>query len=189
MKYFCLFLLVCISLFGISGVYAENIRNDLTENLLRLHIIANSDSERDQAIKLSVRDDILKFAGENPSKEELDEIVENALEGLGVDYGFTSKITRTFVPEKKYKNIRLPQGIYNCINITLGDGIGENWWCVAYPPLCFTEAVFGELSESGRLLLENKLDSESFRAVVYNGDVNIRFRIVDEFLKLKELLW
>lgn len=189
MKYFCLVLITVFSLFGISGVYADNIRTDLTENLLRLHVIANSDSKEDQDIKLKVRDEILKVTSDLPDKTKIDAVVNETLESLGADYRGETSVVRRFVPEKEYKSIRLPEGVYNCINVVLGEGKGENWWCVAYPPLCFTEEVFGELSEDGRLLLENKLSKESFRAIIYDGNVNIRFKIVDEFLKLKNRLW
>ncbi len=185
MKYFCLLLITVFSILGISGVYADNIHTDLSENLLRLHIIANSNSQEDQDIKLKVRDEILKVSSSAPDKAGFDTVVNETLTKLGADYKGKTSVIRRFVPAKEYKSIRLPEGVYNCIDVVLGDGKGENWWCVAYPPLCFTEEVFGELSDSGKLLLENKLSKESFRAIIYNGDVNIRFKIVDEFLKLK----
>lgn len=188
MKYFCLLLITVFSLMGISGVYADDIRTDLSENLLRLHIIANSNSKEDQEIKLAVRDRILKESSAVPDKSKIDAVVNETLKELGVNYGGNTSIIRRFVPEKEYKSIRLPEGVYNCINVVLGEGKGENWWCVAYPPLCFTEEVFGDLSEKGKLLLENKLSKESFRAIIYDGDVNIRFKLVDEFLKLKNRL-
>ncbi len=189
MKYLCLFLLFVISLVGISGVYAENITTDLADNLLRLHVIANSDSPEDQEIKFKVRDEILKVSNGATDTELLNKTVNSTLAELGAEYGGNVQIIRRYVPEKTYKNIRLPEGIYNCINVVLGDGNGENWWCVAYPPLCFTEAAFGELSEDGQLLLEDKLSRESFRAIVYDGKVNLRFRLVDEFIRLKNKLW
>jgi len=189
MKYFYLVLLSIFSVVGISVVYADNIRTDLSENLLRLHIIANSDSEFDQSVKLSVRDAILESAKDNPERKHIETIVANTLTELNAGYGFNTEITQTFVPEKTYKNIRLPEGTYNCINITLGNGNGKNWWCVAYPPLCFTEEVFGELSQNGEMLLEGRLDRESFKTIIYNDDVNVRFWIVDEFIKLKNRLW
>lgn len=188
MKYFCLVLITVFSLFGISGVYADNIRTDLSENLLRLHVIANSDSKADQEIKLAVRDEILKVTDVVPDVDKINYVVNKTLAELGAEYSGKTSVVLRFVPEKEYKSIRLPEGIYNCINVTLGDGKGENWWCVAYPPLCFTEEVFGELSENGKLLLENRLSKESFRAILYSGDINIRFKIVDEFLKLKNAL-
>ena len=89
------------------------------------------------------------------------------------------------MPEKEYKNIRLPEGKYTCLKVVLGEGMGENWWCIAYPPLCFCEEVFGEMTESSMELLENRLSPESFRAIVKDGNINFRFRIVEEFQKFK----
>ena len=189
MKYFCLVLITLFSLFGISGVYADNIRTDLSDNLLRLHIIANSDSAEDQDIKLAVRDEILKVTSNIPDNSKIENVVNKTLLDLGTAYSGKVSLIRRYVPEKEYKSIRLPEGIYNCINVVLGDGKGENWWCIAYPPLCFTEEVFGELSEEGRLLLENRLSEESFRAIIYDGKVNIRLKIVDEILRLRNRLW
>ena len=189
MKYLCVMVLSLFSVFAISGVYAHNIQSDLSENLLRLHIIANSNMEEDQEIKLKVRDEILKVSGASPDKALLNNTANQVLEKLGAGYTSETRIERTYVPEKVYNGLRLPEGIYNCINVILGEGKGENWWCIAYPPLCFTEEVFGGLSENGRLILENQLDEESFRAIVYGGNVNIRFKILDEFAKLKNKLW
>ena len=139
MKYFCLLLITVFSLFGISGVYADNIRTDLSENLLRLHVIANSNSEYDQNIKLAVRDEILKVASEVPDKTKIDAIINKTLAELGADYSGSISVVRKNVPEKEYKSIRLPEGVYTCINVTLGDGKGENWWCVVFPGLCMPE--------------------------------------------------
>jgi len=189
MKYICLFLLVTVSFLGLSAVYADNITTDLSDNLLRLHVIANSDSKEDQEIKLKIRDEILKVSNETPDRIALEETVNNALTKFGADYSGEVQIISRYVPEKTYKNIHLPEGNYNCINVVLGEGNGENWWCIAYPPLCFTEEVFGDLSEDGQLILEKNLSSESFRAILYDGDVNLRFKIVDEFLKLKNKWW
>ena len=189
MKYLCLLLMSVFSVAGISGVYAENITQDLSDNLLRLHVIANSDSKEDQEIKLKIRDQVLKVSDGTCNTELLNQTVNSALIDLGAEYGGSVRIVRRYVPEKTYKNIRLPEGIYNCINVVLGSGKGENWWCVAYPPLCFTEDVFGELSNDGRLLLERNLSEESFRAIVYDGKINIRSRLVDEFIRLKKKLW
>lgn len=188
MKRFFLLPLIIFSVFGICGVYAQNVCRDLSDNLVRLHIVANSNSSADQEIKLKVRDEILKSSSFPPDTEKINKIACDTALSLGAGYDAKTCISRRYVPEKTYKNIRLPEGIYNCINVVLGEGEGENWWCVAYPPLCFTEAVVGELSDGGRFLLENKLDAESFRTVLYNGDVNIRFKIVDDFLKLKNAL-
>lgn len=188
MKNFCLFLLslLCAAAFG--AVYAYGVQADLSEGLLRMHIIANSNSDADQSIKFAVRDEI---TGSSDSVSDLSKINSSAnlaLSRLGAEYGARTELERTYVPEKEYKNIRLPEGMYTCVKVILGEGQGENWWCIAYPPLCFTEEVFGEMTAEAEALLKNQLDEESFRAIVKNGDVNLRFWVLEEFQKLKSLL-
>lgn len=188
MKRFCLFLLSLLCTVSFGAVYAYGVQADLSNGLLRMHIISNSNSDADQSIKLAVRDEI---TSESDSVSDLSEINSSArlvLSRLGAEYGVRTELERTYVPEKEYKNIRLPEGIYTCVKVILGEGQGENWWCIAYPPLCFTEEVFGEMSAEAEALLKNRLDEESFRAIVKNGDVNLRFWILEEFQKLKVLL-
>ena len=189
MKHLCLILLSLVSILGISCVYAENIQQDLSDNLIRLHVIANSNSDFDQNIKIAVRDEILKKSSENPQLDVLKKTADDTLKDLDAGYGAEISLLHRYVPKKQYKSIQLPEGEYDCINVVLGDGNGENWWCIAYPPLCFTEDVFGELSEEGELLLQNKLDSESFRAILYDGDINIRFKLVEGIQKIKTYLF
>jgi stage II sporulation protein R len=66
-----------------------------------------------------------------------------------MNYGAKATYENSYVPTKEYKSVLLPQGYYNCLKVVLGDGVGENWWCIAYPPLCYTESMFGDLSENG----------------------------------------
>ena len=189
MKHLCLVLLSLLSILGISCVYAENIQKDLSDNLIRMHVIANSNSDFDQNVKIAVRDELLKISTENPQLDVLKKTADNTLKNIGTGYNAEVSLLRRYVPQKQYKSIQLPEGNYSCINVVLGDGNGENWWCIAYPPLCFTEEVFGELSEEGELLLQNKLDSESFRAILYGGDINLRFKLVEGIQKLKNSLF
>ena len=89
------------------------------------------------------------------------------------------------MPEKEYKNIRLPEGIYDCIKVVLGEGKGENWWCIAYPPLCFTEEVFGEMSPDAKKQLTDTLSKETLDTIIKNNDINFRFKIVEIIQKLR----
>lgn len=189
MKHIFLISLLLLSLVGLSCVYADSICSDLSDNLIRLHVVANSNSEFDQKVKIAVRDELLKVSGSNPQLHTLEKTAQKVLDDMNAGYGSTVSFLQRHVPKKQYKSIQLPEGEYSCINVVLGNGSGENWWCIAYPPLCFTEEVFGDLSKEGRLLLQNNLDSESFRTILYNGDINIRFRLVEEIQKLKNRLF
>ena len=177
--------LIFVCTFSIFALYSNTIQASLSENLLRLHIVANSNSAYDQEVKLIVRDEIIKNTSSLPEPRLAADSAQGVLRKLGVDYGASASLERCFVPEKEYKNLRLPEGTYTCLKVVLGEGKGENWWCIAYPPLCFCEEVFGEMTENSMALLENRLDRESLRTIVKNGDVNFRFWIVEEFQRLK----
>ncbi|MBQ6907192.1 MAG: stage II sporulation protein R [Clostridia bacterium] len=180
----CIVFLLC--LFGLEMVKSEGITEDLQNNLLRLHIIANSDSENDQKIKLDVRDALLKM-GEY-DEQKLSKTANGMLEDLKTGYRAKICYRSRYVPVKSYKNIALPEGEYACLDVILGEGRGENWWCIAYPPLCFTEAVSGEMSEDAKKALKSRLSSESLSVILKNEDVTYKFKIVEEFQKIIKFL-
>lgn len=173
-----------LSIFAFMLVYANGFFNEMNDGILRFHILANSDSEYDQRIKLEVRD----YVSEEMAKTELSpssgmyldriyELANQHLCTLGAPYAAKIKLTRTFVPRKKYKNITLPAGRYNAVQLMLGNGEGQNWWCVAYPSLCFSEAVQGELSEEAKEKLEKNISKETLEVIT--SDVEYRFWIAD----------
>ena len=185
-RYIFILLLLCV--FSLSALYSYTVYANLSENLIRLHIVANSNSEADQSIKLMVRDKIIASTNSVPNPEAATAIAQDVLKNCGIGYDAKASFEECYVPEKSYKNIRLPEGYYTCLKVILGDGAGENWWCIAYPPLCFCEEIFGEMTDASMALLENRLSDDSFRTIVKNGDVNFRFRIVEEFQKLRNSL-
>lgn len=124
----------------------------IAEQVVRIHIRANSNSEEDQAVKLAVRDDITayltsKLEGcENKTdalrvldgeKENLRYIAQKALERNGYDYKVRVELKPESFPERTYDDYTFPAGEYDALMIYLGEGTGDNWWCVAFPPLCF----------------------------------------------------
>ena len=176
-------LLVIICMFSYMLVYAQSISGELSK-ILRLHIIAQSDSEPDQKIKLEVRDYVsqgLKECKENPySREYLDRIEQLAnerLAQLGAPYVASAGLERVYIPKKSYKNITLPSGRYNAVRVVLGRGAGQNWWCVAYPPLCFTEELAGNLSEEGKAVLKEKISGDTYDVIT--SEAEYRLWIVD----------
>ena len=138
--------------------------DDLRSNVLRLHIIANSNSEADQAVKLLVRDRILSettdiFTGaeglanaEKKAAERLGDIAEYAAETLeenGFGYGATAEIGNSYFETREYDTFTLPAGNYRSLIIRLGKAEGKNWWCVVFPAVCIPAAAPGaELSDS-----------------------------------------
>jgi len=128
--------------------------NACAEKPFRLHILANSNSTDDQQVKLKVRDAVLKVTedgimqcknasdAEEYIRNNIGIILETADETLkqnGYDYQATATVGSYHFPEKSYQNVTYPEGDYEALRIILGDGKGDNWWCVIFPPLCLSE--------------------------------------------------
>ena len=153
-------LLLCVALAALLGVWLGGQQTALADKVIRLHVIANSDSEADQALKLLVRDRILAEAGDlfaqGLSREEAEAAIIARLPELaaagadvvgeeGYAYGVTASLEqKVWFPTKTYTDFALPAGDYTALRVVIGDGAGQNWWCVVFPPLCLgsvTETV------------------------------------------------
>ncbi len=168
-----------------AGVYSDSVSADLSDNVVRLHIIANSDSAEDQRVKLMVRDAVIQNGTDNLSR--IAEIAGEVLVDNGFSYGAIVSRGKYYFPTKEYKNVRMPAGMYNAVRITLGEGIGRNWWCVMYPPLCFTEECTGEMSDDGMAVLKSGINSESADIITGTGaEIEMKFRLVEAVQELYE---
>lgn len=169
--------------------YSDNIQSDLQTNLVRLHIVADSDSDSDQAVKLKVRDAVLADVNLNPSTDSRHEIIGNlgrieetanaVLKENGFTYTAHAEYGKFDFPRKTYKSITLPAGEYYGVRVTLGSGSGHNWWCVMYPPLCFTESGEATLSADGEKLLRSKLGPEAYDVINSDGNITVKLKIVE----------
>ena len=158
-----------------AGVWASASESALAGQVLRLHVVANSDSEQDQALKLLVRDAVLTRAGglldgasdrrsaEQALAPHLDELARAAAETLaaeGCGDAVTVTLADQWFPTKEYDGFSLPAGQYRALRVTIGEGQGRNWWCVVFPPLCLgsvteesVETVAGEALSDGQVAL------------------------------------
>ena len=132
-----------IVLFVITSIYLISQKDEIIipSDAVRFRIIANSNSLEDQAIKKSIKNDLinnvfLNIKGKDDIKKNMDNI-ENTIKSYNVDY--TINYGMNYFPEKEYKGVKYPKGNYESLVITLKDGLGDNYWCVMYPPLCFIE--------------------------------------------------
>ena len=175
--------------------YSTTVNSNISENIVRLHILANSDSVEDQKLKLQVRDAILKHSRANFTKksdvkaklDEYKEIAETVISEKGYDYPVEVEYGNFKFPTKEYKNIRLPAGNYDALRVKIGNADGQNWWCVMFPPLCFvdgtTDSVYAEEK------LQSSLDKESYDIITtstQNGvfPFEVKFKIVEFYGKL-----
>lgn len=135
--------------------------DSVQDEIIRFHVIANSDSDKDQQLKLKVRDEVIKFLSPlldqsssieesrkilKENDEEVKKIAKKVIEENGYKYSVESELSRENFPEKIYGNIVLPQGEYEAYRILIGKSSGQNWWCVMFPPLCFVDVTKGEVA-------------------------------------------
>ena len=146
-------LLLAMAVALIWGVWALQEQDALEQKMIRLHVIANSDSAQDQQLKLQVRDKVLTEATailersadiadartllEN-SLPALEETARQEITAQGYDYSVSARLEETEFPTKEYDGFSLPSGQYLALRVLIGDAAGKNWWCVVYPPLCTT---------------------------------------------------
>ena len=144
-------LLIAILISFAWGTWADRTQQQLSDKVLRLHVLANSDSEADQALKRKVRDSVLETASailaDCPDRETaeqrlsaaLPEIEDAARARIAAEGGkqtVTAELRPTVFPTREYEDFTLPAGEYLALRVVLGEGEGHNWWCVVFPPLC-----------------------------------------------------
>lgn len=156
--------LIFFLLVAATGTYYINHTPNDHPGMIRLHVIANSDSTGDQELKLKVRDGILEYMNGqddiddarryiNTNIEEIEQISEKIITENGYDYSARAKLKVTFIPQKSYEDLTLPPGNYEALNVTLGEGDGQNWWCVIFPQLC----LVGKKDKKHKLVLKSKV--------------------------------
>lgn len=196
LKNLTIIIILFIAFFIINAhSYAINVSNGLSSNIFRLHILANSDSEEDQALKLKVRDAILQYMETlNTAKQDKQSVIELSKEHIedfkmiaekvihenGYDYSVSAEIGNFYFPTKYYGNISLPAGDYDALKIEIGDAKGQNWWCSLFPPLCFVSVSAGVVEEEGKTYLKENLSEEEFEIVSETSpEIEFKFKIVE----------
>lgn len=191
LKIFVPLFLVFVFMFSYIAPFIETSEN-ISDQVFRLHILANSDSAEDQQLKLKVRDEILKkgekvFASSNSLEETIElcknnialfqQTAEQCLQDNGSDYDVKVYVDKEYFNTREYDEITLPSGIYNALKIEIGQGKGHNWWCVMFPAICLSSVTDDEL---------NKYLSEDEQKLV-NSDskYEVRFKIVEIYEKVK----
>lgn len=167
--------------------------NDIRNNVIRLHILANSDSPEDQEIKLKVRDELLEcgselFSGkmnrENSEEiladniNDIQYIINGVLADNGFDYGCEIYLTDEYFETREYEDFTMPAGEYRALKIILGEGGGHNWWCVMFPPLCLPAAK--DNASIDAVFTDNSAD-----IIANSGKYEVRFRIIELIEELR----
>lgn len=175
-------LLIALCVTMLTGTWAQAGEAELSSNLIRLHVIAVSDKDNEQAIKLRVRDGVLAYltprlsgtesAGDALAviSSELDGIkaaAESAAEGRNVKVTLSDE----YYPTREYAGFSLPAGKYRSLRVILGEGQGHNWWCVVFPPLC--------VSAAGAQRAKEAMSEGDYRVITESGGYAVKFRILE----------
>lgn len=190
-----LFLAVCISAL-LTGIMCRRVdaaaqadmQAHLAQEVLRFHVLANSDSDEDQALKLKVRDAVLEFLEENmPEMEDaamtaawmrmnidaIEEVSRETVASEGAAYPVNAAVTTCWFPDKSYGDVTFPAGNYEALRIEIGAAEGHNWWCVLYPGLCFLDTTNAVVPDEGKQKLKNVLTEEEYSRVTATSDFKI----------------
>ncbi|MGI6084281.1 MAG: stage II sporulation protein R [Acetivibrionales bacterium] len=191
-RFLLVVLIICI-------IFGGATQKQIADNVVRLHIVANSDSELDQELKLKVRDAILKHMEEKyPDGATRDEAASYLKESLplikeiaagvvkenGSDAAVIAKYGVYPFPTKEYEGLALPAGMYEAVRVELGSAQGRNWWCIMFPPLCVADANSLKMDEEAMSQLKKGLGEDNYQLITditenANGPVKIKFRIVE----------
>ena len=190
----CAILSICASLILISAVLDRQevmatekmakAQERIADEVFRFHVLANSDSDADQELKLKVRNQILSYIQKSMCdssavalkrqdvkkwvSDHLTEIEQEALHVIyveGYNYPVNARVAECYFPDRRYGKILFPKGYYEALRVEIGEACGHNWWCVLYPSLCFTDATCAVVSEEGEEKLQNVLDAETYETV------------------------
>lgn len=181
---------LCALLVVVSITPTITMSESISQKVFRLHILANSDSDEDQQLKLRVRDKILQESEKmfsscnsvdeaiNISRESIDKlknISRQVIAYYNYDYDVRVYVTKEYFETREYDNFTLPAGIYDCLKIEIGQGKGHNWWCVMYPSVCIsgcTDDFDSTLTEDEKRLIES-------------DNYVIKFKVVEIYEKIK----
>ncbi len=202
-------IILILSLIGIISVMTitisgevkkvDSISDDYKNKLIRFHVIANSDSDEDQELKLKVRDAVIAYLQpkliESTSIAQSEKIIKNEYNELekiskniicknGYNYDVKVGIKNSTFPTKQYSSVILPAGEYKALKIVIGKGQGKNWWCVMFPPLCFVDEANGVIDKATDKKLKEVLTEDEYKLITQKTqkDMNkmkVKFKVVE----------
>ncbi|MBQ8663613.1 MAG: stage II sporulation protein R [Eubacterium sp.] len=173
-------------------VSLHQMQQQVADKVIRFHVLANSDSDADQALKLAVRDSVGTYLGEHLASaedvfdgkaiitEHLDEIEAYAKAEIvrqGYDYPVSASLENCYFPIKAYGKAVFPPGNYQALRVVIGEGEGKNWWCVLYPNLCFSGSLYQIDEKASAEKLQTVLSPEEYKMIMENKEYEISFRI------------
>lgn len=184
-----LMLTACVWRTETVSAKVEKTQEHMAEEVLRFHVLANSDSKEDQNLKMKVKDTVVSWMEEEMDTESLaqtkafirshlpqiEALAEETIQKEGYSYPVRASLEWTDFPEKTYGDITFPAGTYEALRIQIGEAQGHNWWCVLYPSLCFIDSVHAVIPEKGKKQLEHVLTEEEYEMVTATSKFKIKW--------------
>lgn len=175
----------------------KQMQKDIAKQVIRLHVVANSDSEEDQKLKLEVKEQIVGLLREELKEDSsvamaqqtlrshLDEVEETArsyIQEKGYDYEVNAQLGTCYFPVKQYGDMTFPAGEYKALKVNIGEHEGKNWWCVMYPTLCFVDSTYQIVPEESKERLKENLTEEEYESLLTGEeDAEFGFWLFDFF--------
>lgn len=197
------FIIAVLFIYGLlmnMYINTDHTLSNIKDKIIRLHVVGNSDSPKDQALKLEIRDAVINEirpelkslveaekvkATIADNLERIKEAGEREMEKLGEKYDITVDLGVHEFPTKIYGNLSFPAGEYQALNVVIGEGKGKNWWCVMFPPLCFVDAAQGVVSKESLEELKEVLTEEEINMLKSGREKEIPVKMK---LKIAEVL-
>ncbi len=185
----CLVLLAGVMSQTADYIEAREMQQEIAGKILRFHVLANSDSDEDQALKLKVRDavgskmsSLLKNVTDieeckQITTDHMKEIVETARDTItenGYDYPVEAYIKDVEFPDKTYGEYTFPSGMYDALEVIIGAGAGHNWWCVMYPNMCFAGTTYEVVEDHAKESLQSTLTQKEYESLMEKKDYKIQ---------------
>ena len=203
-RFLIIFLLFIVYILLSAFSYSNAVSTDISNNVFRLHVIANSDSYEDQNLKYLVRDELIKYMNSiceniyskeeaikiaNENKDEFYIIAKKVIEDNGFNYDVNIDIGNFSFPTKTYGDISLPAGFYDALKVEIGNASGQNWWCVMFPSLCFVDLSNSVVPEHSKENLQNNMKEENYNLISSDTfEFKLKFKLVELFENAKIIM-
>lgn len=192
----CCLLISWLCFFSIKRTGDEALASRISPSILRFHVLANSDSQKDQQLKMEVKSLLVNKIGEdmencgskeemclylNNNRDKLISLAESYIKKQGFSYGVTLNLSRDYFPSKVYGDMAFPCGTYDAARVVIGKGKGHNWWCVLYPSLCFIEPSYAAVPPSSKKTLKSSVGEEDFKELEKEcrPSPNVKFKFLE----------
>ena len=194
----CAFVILAVALF--AGLFPVHGEEEIYDTVVRLHVLANSDSEADQELKLKVRDRVIELV--SPTVEEcktqteaiaaiggimdsLEAAAEEVVAEEGYDYDVSILMGEEYYPTRTYESCAFPEGKYVSLRVCIGDAEGQNWWCCLFPPLCLSATSEGDDEDNEEAFVSVGLTSDQYKLITESEQpkYKVRFKILEVIQK------